>query len=109
MTETHQNEYAGFSSEMVPEFRDVVVHRSMIRYDIINLFKNPTILNNCILNVTIINANGQIEKGEGDGVLRDILTHFWHECFTTICIGGTEKTSFLLCSLSTRNGKFKVH
>ena len=45
-----------------------------------------------MLNITVINANGHTEKGEGEGVLRDVLTHFWHEFFTTLSIGGTEKT-----------------
>jgi hypothetical protein len=57
----------------------------------IDLFMDPSVLN-CMLNITVKGGNGNPEAGRGVGVLRDILTHFWQECFTTLTIGGTEKT-----------------
>ena len=46
----------------------------------------------CKLNVTVKDANGNPEEGKGSGVLRDVLTHFWQECFTAVGVGSIEKT-----------------
>ena len=91
VTHTHPNENLDLPDETVAELKQVVLYLSFIHQDVINLFKDPSILD-CMLNITVINANGQPEKGDGEGVLRDVLTHFWHEFFTTLSIGETEKT-----------------
>ena len=80
-----------FMFQNYPKLKEVIVHRSMIRHDIIDVFKDPEILKHR-LNITVINANGYPEKGEGAGVLRDVLTNFWHEFFISLSAGGTEKT-----------------
>ena len=71
-----------------------MIHRTTIRTDVIDIFSNPDILN-LLLNVTVIDTNGQEEKGKGRGVMLYVLTHFWQELFTAFRLGGTEKTPFI--------------
>lgn len=73
------------------EIKEVSVHRTNILRDIIDIFMGSNIFN-YVLNATVINANGNNEAGVGQGVFRDVLTHFWQEFFTSVSIGGTEKT-----------------
>ena len=72
--------------------KEVVVHRATICTDVICIFTDPNILNN-LINVKIIDNRGQEEKGKGKGVILDVLTYFWQECFTVHTAGSTEKTS----------------
>jgi hypothetical protein len=73
------------------EHKEVLVHRSTIRHDVIKIFMDPNIIN-CSLDVVVINANGNPEPGKGKGVIRDVLTHFWQDFFTALSVGGDEKT-----------------
>ena len=55
------------------------------------IFTDPNILNN-LINIKVIDNRGQEENGKGKGVILDVQTHFWQECFTVHTAGSTEKT-----------------
>lgn len=74
--------------------KSVTVHRCTIRKDLMEVFSDPNIIN-CYLDVVVIDARGQPEIGEGKGVILDVLTHFWHECFTSLTVGSRAKTPFI--------------
>ena len=64
----------------------VTVHRCTIRKDLINVFSDANIMN-CTLDVVMIDARGEPESGKGKGVVLDMLTNFWHECFISFTVG----------------------
>ncbi len=43
------------------------------------------------LNVRVIGSNSALEKGEGRGVIREILTLFWQFFFASLAVGAKEK------------------
>ena len=56
----------------------------------IDAFCDEEILNSIVI-VKVIDDRGQMEKGEGRGVFRDILTGFWQEFFVSATVGANEK------------------
>lgn len=76
------------------EDKSITVHRCTIRKDVIEIFSDKNILN-FNLNVVVIDANGQQEDGKGRGVMLDVLTNFWQECFTALTVGSNEKIPFI--------------
>ena len=74
--------------------REVVVHRSQVRSDLTDVFGDEDIFKYA-LQVKVIDNRGQPEKGEGRGVLLDVLTEFWQESFTALTVGTNEKTPFI--------------
>lgn len=70
--------------------KNVLVHRVMIKSDMIRVFKDPDILS-CNVDVKFIGDNGAEEAGSGVGVLRDALTSFWAQCFNSLSVGAQEK------------------
>ena len=70
--------------------KDVLVHRTNVMKDMIHEFKDKEILN-YNLNLRVIGSNGALEKGEGKGVIREILTLFWQSFFTSLAVGAKEK------------------
>ncbi len=72
----------------------VLIHRSSIRKDIITLFSDPGSLNSEI-QMQVLDERGRYEKGEGKGVVRDIITNFWQDCFTSLMVGSSEKIPFI--------------
>ena len=72
----------------------VLIHRSSIRKDMITIFSNPGILNS-VIQVQIIDERGRHEKGEGKGVVLDMVTNFWQDCFTSLMVGSSEKIPFI--------------
>ncbi len=71
---------------MVKPIKDILVHRTNVMKDVIKDFKDKKILN-YNLNVRVIASNGALEKGEGRGVIRKILTLFWQSFFTSLAVG----------------------
>lgn len=67
-----------------------MVHREMIKLDLIEIFKDPSILQ-YHLDITIVESNGVEEQGKGSGVVREILSLFWKECYSSLTVGATEK------------------
>lgn len=74
--------------------REVIVHRSTIRKDVIEIFSDPNI-SACLLYVIVIDNRGQQEEGRGMGVLLDVLTEFWQDVFTSLTVGSGEKVPFI--------------
>ena len=70
--------------------KDMFVHRFQVLKDLIGEFKAldiPTCSYN--LNQVIINEHGEIEVGRGLGVVRELITMFWHQFFTSLSTGVT--------------------
>ena len=79
----------------------VTVHRSTIRKDLTEIFDDPGILNST-LDMVVIDAHSKPEKGKGKGVVLDILTHFWNNCFISLTVGRKEKTPFIRHDMQKR-------
>ena len=43
----------------------------------------------------VIDERGRHEKGEGKGVVLDMVTNFWQDCFTSLMVGSSEKIPFI--------------
>ena len=56
----------------------------------LDTFRDPKILE-YDLEITIIAHNGKGDEGRGSGVLREVLTSFWKECFSCLTVGAIEK------------------
>ena len=72
--------------------KDVLVHRSQVLKDLIEEFKAldiPSSMDH--LNLVIMNEPGEIEEGRGLGVVREVITMFWHQFFMSFSTGATEK------------------
>ena len=77
-------------NDEVLEHKNIIVHRELIRDEIVEIFQDPDILK-YILHVTIIGNDGNPEKGEGRGVTLDMLTNFWQHVFDSLTVGTQEK------------------
>ena len=75
---------------MNKSMKDILVHRTNVRKDLIKEFKDKEILD-YNLNLRVIASNGVLEKGEGIGVTREILTLFWQSFFTSLAVDAKEK------------------
>lgn len=69
---------------------DVIVHRATLLNDLIAVFCDPQVLSSTLF-VKVVDINGMEEQGEGRGVLRDVLTEFWHLFFQSLAIGAVAK------------------
>lgn len=95
--EIEEENLAANPSEIVPDpvpLRELTVHRSCIKQDLINHFKDPHIMK-CELIFNVINERGEPEKGVGVGVLREVFTLFWGEFATSMTIGERERVPFV--------------
>ena len=68
----------------------IIVHRATIRSDMISIFKDPDVINYNL--ATVIDMRGKKEAREGIGVIRDILSQFWHNALTT---GARERSAII--------------
>lgn len=68
----------------------VILHRALLKENMIETFKQPDILQ-MNLDVAFIGNDGSVEEGRGDGVFRDALTTFWNQFFNSLTVGGQEK------------------
>ena len=74
--------------------RLLTVHRSCIRTDLTEHFKDPTVMN-CNVDFKIINERGQLEPGTGVGVICEVYSLFWKEFSIAMTIGGRERVPFV--------------
>ena len=81
--------------------KTVTAHRSTNRRDLTEIFTDPSILN-CYLDVVVIDACGEPEKGKGRGVVLHILTHFWNNCYISLTVGRKKKTPFIRHDMQKR-------
>jgi hypothetical protein len=72
------------------EHRNIIVHRNLIRNEVVEIFQDPRILNS-FLHVTIIGNDGNPQTGSGRGVVLDLLTNFWQHVFDSLTLGTQEK------------------
>ena len=70
------------------------VHRSRIRSDMIEHFKDPAVLTLHLL-FSIIDERGNPEQGTGDGVYREVFSSFWLEFSNSMTIGERERVPFV--------------
>ena len=70
--------------------KDVLIHRTNVMKDMINEFRNNDILNYKLV-LRVMASNGAVEKGEGEGVVREILTLFWQSFSSSLSVGAKEK------------------
>ena len=67
----------------------VILHRAMMKTDMIAVFKEPGIFQKNI-DITFISHNGRVGDGKGGGVLRDAITLFWQQFFNGLTVGAQE-------------------
>ena len=72
----------------------IIAHRTTIRSDMISIFKDPDVIDHNLY-ATVIDMRGKEEAGEGIGVIRDILTQFWHEVYNTLTTGASERSPII--------------
>ncbi|XP_066927273.1 uncharacterized protein [Clytia hemisphaerica] len=90
------NEHSYSSSELIDltkenvDIHEIVVRRSHIRDDLIQEFEQEDILKKK-LKFGCIMLNGSLERGQGDGVERDVISSFFNEFYESCCVGATEK------------------
>ena len=70
--------------------KPVTVHRALLKGEMIDIFRDPSILEYEV-DFTIIGHTGIEEEGKGSGVLREVLTSVWHECFSSLTVGALQK------------------
>jgi hypothetical protein len=86
--------------------KNITVHRSTIRKDIIEIFSDENILN-FSLDAVVIDTHGWKEKGRG--VMLDVLTNFWNDCFTALTVGNKEKTPYIRQDLQKKEWEAIAH
>ena len=81
-------------SPPVPTQKLLKVNRTHIKTDLIKHFKDPSILH-CDLVFEIIDEFGNVEKGAGIGVAREVYTLFWTEFAISMTIDERERVPFV--------------
>ena len=70
------------------------VHRTCVRKDLIEHFRDPSLLESDI-DFEVISELGQKEKGVGIGVAREVYSLFWKEFATSMTIRERERVPFV--------------
>ncbi|KAL2090091.1 hypothetical protein ACEWY4_014779 [Coilia grayii] len=72
----------------------LIVRRGHCLTDMINAFKDPKIVASEVC-IKMRLPNGELEQGEGSGVLRDCLTEFWMDFYDSCTLGVEVKVPFI--------------
>lgn len=72
----------------------LIVRRGYCLTDLINAFKDPKIIASEVY-IKMRLPNGELEQGEGSGVLRDCLTEFWMDFYDSCTLGVEVKVPFI--------------
>lgn len=72
----------------------LIVGRGHCLTDLINAFKDPKMIASEVC-IKIRLQNGELEQGEGSGVLRDCLTEFWMDFYDSCTLGVELKVPFI--------------
>lgn len=72
----------------------LIVRRGHCLTDLISAFKDPNIIPSEV-NIKMRLPNGELEQGEGSGVLRDCLTEFWTDFYDSCTLGVEVKVPFI--------------
>lgn len=74
--------------------REIRIHRCTVLKDMIETFKDPTILSDfCCFKMIL--PNGDEEMGEGEGVTKDCLSEFWGNFYDQCTTGSRAKVPYL--------------
>lgn len=84
------NEHNEIVEAVEPQLRLLKIHRLNVKQDMINAFKDPSIMD-CSLTFVFIDGRGIEEKGFGIGVERDALSLFWKDVYDSLLIGENER------------------
>ena len=75
---------------------DVLIRIGCEFIDLVDTFlKDPTLINTEFINCKRLLGSGEIERGEGNGVIRDSLSAFWEQFYITSCSGTDLKVPVL--------------
>lgn len=74
--------------------RLIRIHRARVREDMLEIFSDPTILSSQ-LSATIVDSQGNAEKGAGTGVLREIFSMFWKDLNDSLLVGENERVPYI--------------
>ncbi|XP_038159039.1 uncharacterized protein LOC119795229 isoform X1 [Cyprinodon tularosa] len=80
-------------SDHVPSVT-LIIRRGHCLADLIKAFKDPLVLESEIY-IKMRLPNGQLEEGEGIGLLRDCITEFWTEFYGRYTMGRDAKVPFI--------------
>ena len=72
----------------------LTVHRSLVKTDLINHFKDPSVMKSSLV-FKIIDERGNLEHGTGIGVSREVYTLFWKEFSNSVTVGEREQVPFV--------------
>ncbi|CAI5655050.1 unnamed protein product [Oreochromis niloticus] len=72
----------------------LTVRRGHCLTDLISAFKDSNIISSEV-NIKMLLPNGELEQGEGSGVLRDCLTEFWMDFYDSCTLGVEVKVPFI--------------
>lgn len=72
----------------------LIVRRGHCLIDLINAFKDPKMIASEIY-IKMHLPNGELEQGEGSGILRDCLTEFWMDFYDSCTLGVEVKVPFI--------------
>ncbi|XP_036971333.1 uncharacterized protein LOC119028958 [Acanthopagrus latus] len=72
----------------------LIVRRGHCLTDLISAFKDPKIIASEV-NIKMHLPNGELEQGEGSGILRDCLTEFWMDFYNSCTLGIEVKVPFI--------------
>ena len=83
---------APIESNKIPLVKKIKVHQSNVRNDMLTIFSDPTIVDDCvILEVEFINGRGEEEAGRGSGLVRDMFSLFWKDAYQSLMVGEVER------------------
>ncbi|XP_028291708.1 uncharacterized protein LOC114463690 [Gouania willdenowi] len=89
---------AGVPAQALPEPLScpvtLIIRRGHCLTDLISAFKDPKIIASEV-NIKMHLPNGELEQGEGNGVLRDCLTEFWMDFYDSCTLGVEVKVPFI--------------
>ncbi|XP_028291816.1 uncharacterized protein LOC114454992 [Gouania willdenowi] len=89
---------AGVPAQALPEPLScpvtLIIRRGHCLTDLISAFKDPKIIASEV-NIKMRLPNGELEQGEGNGVLRDCLTEFWMDFYDSCTLGVEVKVPFI--------------
>jgi len=73
----------------VKETYESLIHRSQLKTDMFGEFNTNEVLRKH-LHFGVIGHNGELEKGTGDGVTREVISTFFDEFYSSCCVGADE-------------------
>ena len=79
---------------LLQDVREIAINCNSVLKDMIREFEEPDI-SKYRLEFVFIDSRGEIEKGRGSGVMREVLSIFWREFSGSLSTGAAEKVPCL--------------